>query len=83
MDTMNSQCLTEFNAYRCLVFRGFQSLDLHCLHDCSRAALQETSVLLDVLNIAKEKRYMVLDPVSQDPPESKVGAHIAAKKKVC
>ena len=40
------------------------------------------SVLLDVLNIAREKRYMVLDPVNQDPPESKTGMYVVAKKKV-
>ena len=48
----------------------------------NRAALTEMSVLLDVLNIAREKRYMVLDPVSQDPPESKTGLYVVAKKKV-
>lgn len=48
-----------------------------------RAALTETSVLLDVLNIAKEKRYMVLAHVSQDSPEHKTGTNLMAKKKVC
>lgn len=46
-----------------------------------RSALTEVSVLLDVLNIAKEKRYMVLDAVSQDPPETKLVATLLAKKK--
>ncbi|XP_013784547.1 mediator of RNA polymerase II transcription subunit 17-like [Limulus polyphemus] len=46
-----------------------------------RSALTEISVLVDVLNIAKEKRYMVLDPVSQDPPEVKNVAILVAKKK--
>ena len=40
------------------------------------------SVLYDVLNIAKEKRYMVLDPVSQDPPENKATMHMVSKRKV-
>ena len=40
------------------------------------------SVLFDVLNIAKEKRYMVLDPVSQDPPENKSAMHMVSKRKV-
>ena len=40
------------------------------------------SVLYDVLNIAKEKRYMVLDPVSQDPPENKSAMHMVSKRKV-
>ncbi|KAI1284855.1 Mediator of RNA polymerase II transcription subunit 17 [Halotydeus destructor] len=31
-----------------------------------RSAFTEVSVLLDVLNITKDKRYMVLDPVQQD-----------------
>lgn len=42
------------------------------------------SVLWDVLNLAnaKEKRYMVLDPVSQDAPETKASVQLLAKKKV-
>lgn len=40
------------------------------------------SVLYDVLNIAKEKQYMVLDPVSQDPPENKSAMHMVSKRKV-
>ena len=47
-----------------------------------RAALTEMNVLLDVLNIAKEKRYMVLDPVQGEPPDNKMGFHLVAKKKV-
>lgn len=47
-----------------------------------RASLTEMSVLLDVLNIVKEKRYMVLDPVQTDPPESKTAMHLLSKKKV-
>ena len=40
------------------------------------------SVLYDVLNMAKEKHYMVTDPVSQDPPELKASLQMLAKKKV-
>ena len=40
------------------------------------------SVLLDVLNIAKGKHYMVLDAVQQDHPESRTSMHLLAKKKV-
>ncbi|XP_060062888.1 mediator of RNA polymerase II transcription subunit 17-like [Ylistrum balloti] len=36
-----------------------------------KGALTEMSVLLDVLNITKEKRYMILDQVSQPPPDPK------------
>lgn len=46
-----------------------------------KAALQEMSVLYDVLNIVKEKHYMVTDPVSQDPPELKASLQMLAKKK--
>lgn len=46
-----------------------------------RHALTEVSVLCDVLTIAKQKHYMVLDPVSQDPPEHKPVAMLIAKKK--
>ncbi len=40
------------------------------------------SVLLDVLNIAREKHYMVLDPVQTEPPEAKLAFQLLAKKKV-
>ena len=40
------------------------------------------SVLQDILTIAKQKKYMVLDAVSPDTPESKAGMHMLAKKKV-
>ncbi|XP_070578830.1 mediator of RNA polymerase II transcription subunit 17-like [Ptychodera flava] len=46
-----------------------------------RTALTEVSVLSDVLNIAKEKRYMVLDPVSQDTPQPKPAIQLLSKKK--
>ncbi|XP_066513685.1 mediator of RNA polymerase II transcription subunit 17-like [Hoplias malabaricus] len=36
-----------------------------------RGALTEMCVLHDVLSIAKEKKYMALDPVSQDPTVAK------------
>lgn len=39
-------------------------------------------VLLDVLNIAKEKKYMFLDHVQQDTTEPKSAIHLMAKKKV-
>ncbi|BFZ07539.1 hypothetical protein BsWGS_10578 [Bradybaena similaris] len=44
-------------------------------------SLTEISVLYDVLNIVKEKHYMVTDPVSQDPPELKASLQMLAKKK--
>ncbi|KAK6635996.1 Mediator of RNA polymerase II transcription subunit 17 [Polyplax serrata] len=46
-----------------------------------RNALTEVCVLSDVLTIAKEKKYMVLDPVPQDPIETKPMAQIYARKK--
>ncbi|CAL1533647.1 unnamed protein product [Lymnaea stagnalis] len=46
-----------------------------------KAAFTEISVLYDVLNIVKEKHYMVTDPVSQDPPELKASLQMLAKKK--
>ena len=48
-----------------------------------RSALTEISVLYDVLNIVKQKHYMVTDPVSQDAPELKAPLQMVAKKKVC
>ncbi|KAJ9593696.1 hypothetical protein L9F63_014744 [Diploptera punctata] len=46
-----------------------------------RNALTEMCVLADVLAIAKEKRYMVLDPVSTDLTESKAMVQVYARKK--
>ncbi|XP_074032304.1 mediator complex subunit 17 [Leptinotarsa decemlineata] len=46
-----------------------------------RSALQEICVLADVLAIAKEKRYLVLDPVQQEPLETKPMVQIYARKK--
>ena len=37
-----------------------------------RSALTEMCVLNDVLSVVKEKKYMALDPVSQDPSAGKV-----------
>ena len=44
-------------------------------------ALTEVTVLLDVINIAKEKKYLVLDPVSQSPLEVKPIHSLISKKK--
>jgi mediator of RNA polymerase II transcription subunit 17 len=44
-------------------------------------SLTEMSVLLDVIRIAKDKRYLVLDPVSQDPQEYKPINLLVSKKK--
>uniref|UniRef100_T1KJK3 Mediator of RNA polymerase II transcription subunit 17 n=2 Tax=Tetranychus urticae TaxID=32264 RepID=T1KJK3_TETUR len=46
-----------------------------------RSALTEIHVLEDVLNIAKEKKYLVLDPVSQDSVDTKPIVSLVAKKK--
>lgn len=46
-----------------------------------RNALQEVCVLADVLAIAKDKRYLVLDPVQQEPLETKPMVQIYARKK--
>ncbi|RUS75973.1 hypothetical protein EGW08_016255 [Elysia chlorotica] len=46
-----------------------------------KSALTEISVLYDVLNIVKEKHYMVTDPVSQEAPELKAPLQMIAKKK--
>ncbi|KAE8748436.1 hypothetical protein FOCC_FOCC004867 [Frankliniella occidentalis] len=44
-------------------------------------AFTEVCVLSDVLAIAKEKRYLVLDPVPQEPPETKAMVTVYARKK--
>lgn len=46
-----------------------------------RNSYQEICVLADVLGIAKEKRYLVLDPVQQDAVETKPMVQIYARKK--
>lgn len=46
-----------------------------------RDAFTEVCVLSDVLAIAKEKRYMVLDPVQQDIVETKPMVQVYARKK--
>lgn len=47
-----------------------------------RSALTEVCVLADVITIAKEKRYMVLDPVQQEQPEQRQLAQLFSKKRV-
>jgi len=47
-----------------------------------RAAYTEMGVLLDVLNVAKEKKYMFLDHVQLETTEPKSAIHLMAKKKV-
>ncbi|KAH1026766.1 mediator of RNA polymerase II transcription subunit 17 isoform X1 [Dendroctonus ponderosae] len=46
-----------------------------------RNAHQEICVLADVLTVAKDKRYMVLDPVQREPLETKPMVQIYARKK--
>ncbi|KRT83710.1 hypothetical protein AMK59_4609 [Oryctes borbonicus] len=46
-----------------------------------RSALQEVCVLADVLAIAKDKRYVVLDPVQQEPIDTKPIVQMYARKK--
>lgn len=46
-----------------------------------RNALTEVCVLADVLAIAKEKNYMVLDPVPQESVEVKPMMQVYARKK--
>ncbi|KAH3845607.1 hypothetical protein DPMN_087889 [Dreissena polymorpha] len=53
-----------------------------CIVVVLRTAYTEVGVLLDVLNIAKEKKYMVLTHVQQDTSEPKSAVQLLAKKKV-
>lgn len=46
-----------------------------------KEAYTEVSVLHDVLAVAKEKNYLVLDPVPQEPVETKPMAIVYARKK--
>uniref|UniRef100_A0A8C4GHC6 Mediator of RNA polymerase II transcription subunit 17 n=1 Tax=Dicentrarchus labrax TaxID=13489 RepID=A0A8C4GHC6_DICLA len=45
-----------------------------------RSALTEMCVLYDVLSVVKEKKYMALDPVSQDPTTPQVFQLMSKKK---
>lgn len=47
-----------------------------------RLALTEVCVLADVISIAKDKRYMVLDPVQQEQPDQRQLAQLYSKKRV-
>lgn len=60
---------------------NFANLNV-CIRSIDRGALSEMSVLLDVISIAKNKNYLVLDPVSQEPSEYKPIHSLVAKKKV-
>uniref|UniRef100_A0A1A9WJM0 Mediator of RNA polymerase II transcription subunit 17 n=1 Tax=Glossina brevipalpis TaxID=37001 RepID=A0A1A9WJM0_9MUSC len=44
-------------------------------------ALTEICVLADVLSIAKDKRYLVLDPVPEEPEETKPIVQVYSRKK--
>ncbi|XP_053694801.1 mediator of RNA polymerase II transcription subunit 17 [Sabethes cyaneus] len=46
-----------------------------------KEAYTEVCVLSDVLSVAKEKRFMVLDPIPQEPPEVKPMVQVYARKK--
>uniref|UniRef100_A0A0A9WMF7 Mediator of RNA polymerase II transcription subunit 17 n=1 Tax=Lygus hesperus TaxID=30085 RepID=A0A0A9WMF7_LYGHE len=46
-----------------------------------RSAYTEVCVLADVLAIAKEKRYLVLDPVAQDQTDTRSMTQVYARKK--
>jgi mediator of RNA polymerase II transcription subunit 17 len=46
-----------------------------------RNALAEASVLLDVIHVSREKKYLVLDPVGQDPQPRRPIVQMLAKKK--
>jgi len=47
-----------------------------------RSALTELSVLGDILAISQQKKYLVLDPVSAETPDSRPAATLMYKKKV-
>ena len=47
-----------------------------------RSAMTEVCVLADVITIAKDKRYMVLDPVQQEQPDQRQLAQLFSKKRV-
>jgi hypothetical protein len=57
-------------------------ISLNVIFHLNRNALTEVCVLADVLAIAKEKRYIVLDHVPQDALETKPMVQVYARKKV-
>ena len=56
-----------------------QPLNQFYLH---RKSLTEICVLSDVLNIVHEKKYLVLDPVSQNQATEKPTMSLITKKRV-
>ena len=65
--------------------KEIRDLHVHCnycwvLH---RKSLTEVCVLSDVLNVMHDKKYMVLDPVSQNQATPKPTLSLITKKKVC
>ena len=62
---------------------------LACINDFSpfflfsRKSLTEICVLSDVLNVVRDKKYLVLDPVSQNQATAKPTLSLITKKKVC
>lgn len=75
------QAEVSFSAFS--AFALFGGLDVNFILVIFRTALTEMNVLLDVLKIAKEKHYMMLDAVSTDAPDSRPGFLAVAKKRVC
>lgn len=47
-----------------------------------RTALTELSVLGDIISIANQKKYLLLDKVAAEPSDIKPGAVLVYKKKV-
>lgn len=78
---LNSRIFSSFIGKRGS-FKGEFQCTISFSNFLVRSALTEICVLGDVLNIAKEKRYMVLDQVSRETPEPKRIAQMLSKKKV-
>jgi len=73
------ECYFESLVRLCEIIRKYSQ---NMTVSLNRNALTEVCVLADVLAIAKEKRYIVLDHVPQDALETKPMVQVYARKKV-
>ena len=79
-------CSIRKIAVTCILARVFAFLQKFWIiwfYISHRKSLTEVCVLSDVLNVVRDKKYLVLDPVSQNQATPKATLSLITKKKVC
>ena len=71
-----------YNYYTCTCF-SVNEFRITWIYISHRKSLTEVCVLSDVLNVVRDKKYLVLDPVSQNQATPKATLSLITKKKVC